>query len=120
MCAEAVPALPRVEPDEVIKANAPVVLTRRQKMPRRSADERVRDFAEVDLGLPEALALAEAQRCMDCGLCGNCGDCMRACPWMAIDRVDDVMQVDQDKCDSCGLCSLICRQNAIEMITRPA
>lgn len=120
LCAEAVPALPRVKPDEVIEAAEPVVLTRRQKMPRRSAEDRVRDFAEVELGLPEALALAEAVRCMDCGLCSNCGDCMRVCPWMAIQRVDDVMQVDPDKCDSCGLCALICRQNAIQNVPRLA
>lgn len=110
------PPLPRVEPEEVIRAAEPLVLTRRQCLPHRPAEERVGDFREVALGFPEEPALTEARRCMDCGRCSNCGDCMRVCPWIAIARVDDVTQVDPDKCDSCGLCSIICPQRAIEMV----
>jgi ferredoxin len=110
------PPLPRVEPEEVIRAAEPLVLTRRQRLPHRPAEERVGDFREVALGFPEEPALTEARRCMDCGRCSNCGDCMRVCPWIAIARVDDVTQVDPDKCDSCGLCSIICPQRAIEMV----
>jgi len=113
------PTLAPAKPEDVIEAAAPVVLTRRQRMPRRAAEERAKDFAEVDLGLPEQLALAEAGRCMDCGICSNCGDCVRTCPWMAITRVDDVTQVDPDKCDSCGLCVLICQQQAVGIVARP-
>ncbi|MGD9495683.1 MAG: 4Fe-4S dicluster domain-containing protein, partial [Armatimonadota bacterium] len=112
------PALPRVDPEEVIREAEPVVLTRRQRMPRRPAAERVKDFAEVALGYPEELGRAEAQRCLDCGRCSNCGDCMRVCPWVAIDRVADVTRVDPEKCDSCGLCPLICPQGAIELVPR--
>ncbi|HUS81390.1 MAG TPA: FAD-dependent oxidoreductase, partial [Armatimonadota bacterium] len=112
------PGLERVKPEEVIEANQPMVLTRRQRMPRRLAEERVRDFAEVALGLPEPLAVAEASRCLDCGVCSNCADCVRVCPWIAIDRVEDVTEVDPEKCDSCGLCVLICQQQAIEMVPK--
>ncbi len=112
------PALEPVEPEDVIRDSEPIVLTRRQRMSRRPAEQRVRDFDEVALGLPEEIARAEAQRCMDCGRCGNCGDCMRVCPWRAIERVDDVMQVDPEACDSCGLCVLICAQKAIELVDR--
>ncbi|MGI5819928.1 MAG: FAD-dependent oxidoreductase [Armatimonadota bacterium] len=112
------PALDRVEPEEVIRDSQPVILTRRQRMPLRSAEERVLDFDEVALGFAERVARAEAQRCMDCGRCSNCGDCVRVCPWRAIARVDDVTQVDPELCDSCGLCYLICPQNAIELVPR--
>lgn len=112
------PALPRVEPQEVIEAQEPLILTRRQREPRRPPEERRRDFEEVALGFPEEVAVAEARRCLSCGLCGSCGDCVRTCPWLAIARVDDVVQVDADKCDGCGLCPLICRQQAIQMVPR--
>ncbi len=112
------PALEKVEPEEVILDTEPLILTRRQRMPERPADERVGDFAEVALGFSEEVGEAEAQRCMDCGRCSNCGDCMRVCPWRAISRVDDVMTVDPELCDSCGLCALICQQDAIEMVPR--
>ena len=107
-----------VEPEEVIRAAEPVVLTRRQRMPERPAEERVRDFAEVALGFPEEIGRAEAARCLDCGRCSNCGDCVRACPWRAISRVDDVTQVDPEICDSSGLCVLICCQRAIELVPK--
>jgi glutamate synthase (NADPH/NADH) small chain len=38
----------------------------RQTMPAREADERMRSFSEVNLGLPEKLAITEAQRCLFC------------------------------------------------------
>ncbi|MFW6437922.1 MAG: FAD-dependent oxidoreductase, partial [Armatimonadota bacterium] len=110
--------LERVEPEDVIRDAQPVILTRRQRMTHRPAEERVHDFEEVALGFPEEVGQAEAARCMDCGRCSNCGDCVRVCPWRAISRVDDVTQVDPELCDSCGLCYLICPQNAIELVPR--
>lgn len=112
------PALQRVDPEQVIRESEPIVLTRRQRMPRRPAEERVRDFEEVALGFPEEVGRAEALRCMDCGRCSNCGDCVRVCPWRAIERIDDVTRVDPELCDSCGLCYLICPQSAIELVPR--
>lgn len=38
----------------------------RQPMPERGPAERITDFDEVSLGFTEALALREAQRCLDC------------------------------------------------------
>lgn len=111
-------ALERVEPEDVIRDSQPVVLTRRQQMPARPAEERVNDFGEVPGGFSEEVGVAEAMRCMDCGRCSNCGDCARVCPWLAIGRIDDVTQVDPEQCDSCGLCYIICPQNAIELVPR--
>lgn len=49
---------------------------RRHKMPEQAAAERATNFAEVNLGYTEQLALQEASRCL------NCRDprCMRGCP----------------------------------------
>jgi glutamate synthase (NADPH) small chain len=38
----------------------------RQPIPAREPEERIKDFNEVNIGFTEALALLEAQRCLDC------------------------------------------------------
>ena len=48
----------------------------RQPMPMREAVERSHGFGEVNLGLPEQLAMLEAQRCLDC----KDPKCVRGCP----------------------------------------
>jgi glutamate synthase (NADPH/NADH) small chain len=52
----------------------------RQKMPEREAEERNKDFFEVNLGLRAEAAKLEAQRCWDCANPG----CVAGCP-VAID-----------------------------------
>lgn len=48
----------------------------RQKMPERLADERNKDFKEVNLGLTQDMAQAEARRCLDCAN----PQCVAGCP----------------------------------------
>jgi heterodisulfide reductase subunit A-like polyferredoxin len=48
-------------------------------MRRASEQERVRDFREIDLGYTPEEAMAEAGRCLACGLCSECGLCVKAC-----------------------------------------
>lgn len=48
----------------------------RQKMPEREAEERNKDFNEVNLGLYEKLAQKEARRCLDCAN----PQCVLGCP----------------------------------------
>jgi glutamate synthase (NADPH/NADH) small chain len=50
----------------------------RQKMPEQAADARNANFAEVNLGFPEQLALLEAQRCIQC----KEPKCIQGCPVM--------------------------------------
>jgi len=58
----------------------------RQVMPRRSAEERAGGFAEIELGFTEEQAVAEARRCLSCGLCSECLQCVKACQPGAIDH----------------------------------
>ena len=46
----------------------------RVKMPTRPADERSKDFGEVNLGLTREEAINEAKRCLSCG-CHDYGNC---------------------------------------------
>ena len=58
----------------------------RVQMPVLPPQERVGDFREVELGLTEEQALAEAERCLRCGLCSECYMCVLACKAHAIDH----------------------------------
>ena len=48
----------------------------RQQMPERPGDQRNQDFLEVNIGLPEKLAIREAQRCLQC----KKPPCVQGCP----------------------------------------
>jgi heterodisulfide reductase subunit A-like polyferredoxin len=51
----------------------------RVKMPQAAPAARLRDFTEIDLGYSPEQAIAEAQRCLACGLCSECMQCVKAC-----------------------------------------
>jgi heterodisulfide reductase subunit A-like polyferredoxin len=62
-----------------------------EEKPRAEAGElpvaqRVGSFNEVETGLSEAEALAEAERCLNCALCSECKECVEACKQNAIDH----------------------------------
>jgi heterodisulfide reductase subunit A-like polyferredoxin len=46
----------------------------------------VNNFDEVEIGLTEDAALAEAERCLNCALCSECQECVEACEQHAIDH----------------------------------
>ncbi len=75
-------------------ARGEVDLRPRAKIPTVSADERVRDFREVELGLTEEQARAEALRCLHCGICSECYQCVSACQVGAIDHQQAPDQVE--------------------------
>ncbi len=47
--------------------------------PERRGKQRVADFSEAVLGLSEAQAISEAERCLACGDCSECLLCREAC-----------------------------------------
>lgn len=61
----------------------------RQIVPKLSLGERVNNFREVELGLSEEQAQAEARRCLMCGPCCECMECMKVCEPKAINHDDD-------------------------------
>jgi heterodisulfide reductase subunit A len=74
-------AEPRVRVKDVNKEG--VVKKPRAQMPALAAKER-KGFDEVDLGFDEAAAIAEANRCLNCGVCSECLACVDACERKAI------------------------------------
>ena len=67
-----------------------------QELSLLEPEERVRDFREMELSLTEEQAMAEAGRCLDCGVCCECFQCVDACEANAIDHTleDTVVELD--------------------------
>jgi NADPH-dependent glutamate synthase beta subunit-like oxidoreductase len=85
----------------------------RVRRPEREAVQRLADFGEVVEDLPDELALAEARRCLSCGLCSGCDRCWLACPDMSIVVEDLIYRVDLEHCKGCLLCVVECPRGAI-------
>ena len=99
----------------------------RCRMPVRSADERRRDFKEVNLGLDEETARKEAARCLECG-CHDYADCrlIRYAQRLQTDvkRLRGAfhpgfvetklvaIERNQRKCITCNLCVRVCEEKA--------
>jgi 2-oxoacid:acceptor oxidoreductase delta subunit (pyruvate/2-ketoisovalerate family) len=75
--------------------------------------ERIGDFREATLGLPDA---REAQRCLSCGRCTLCDTCLVYCPEGIIRREEGGYLIDLDYCKGCGICATECPRGAIVMV----
>jgi Pyruvate/2-oxoacid:ferredoxin oxidoreductase delta subunit len=74
------------------------------------------------IALTEAQALAEAKRCMSCGMCFECDNCVIYCPQGAVKRVPKKEQMagryvvtDYAKCIGCHICMDVCPTGYIQM-----
>lgn len=94
------------------------------------ADERILNFAEVELGLDEAGAKEEAKRCLSCG-CLDVFEC-KLREFATLEKVDSknlslwkkarfpiyeahpFIQVDPNKCISCANCLYLCTEYQIQ------
>lgn len=90
---------------------------KRTKMPKLKAGQRTNSFAEVNLGFTEEAALAEAQRCFNCGVCNLCDNCYIFCPEVAIRKEARSGKniIDYDYCKGCGICAEECPRHVIVM-----
>ena len=69
--------------------------TPRLTMPHLPVPERT-GFKEVSLGFGEEEAIAEAKRCLSCGVCSECMACVKACGAMSVrhEMVDELVDID--------------------------
>lgn len=76
----------------------PDIPRERQPMPELPVNERIANFAEVELGFTEEIAREEAQRCLSCRRCLGCALCLVVCPVDAIDfsQADEEMELEVD------------------------
>jgi len=68
----------------------------RVKMPQADPAGRVRGFSEIDQGYSAEQAVAEAERCLACGLCSECMQCVKACTAGAVwhDQQAEEIEID--------------------------
>ncbi|MGK7345557.1 MAG: NAD(P)-binding protein [Candidatus Nitrospinota bacterium M3_3B_026] len=83
-------------------------------------EERGHSFGEIFQALTQEQAVAEAERCMSCGLCFVCDECRIYCPREAIERDKKrpqgyVMFTDYTRCNGCHVCAEVCPCGYIDM-----
>jgi NADPH-dependent glutamate synthase beta subunit-like oxidoreductase len=86
------------------------------------AEQALNNFEERLLALQEKEAVAEAKRCMSCGLCFECDNCVVYCPQTAVFKVKKsqsttgrYVDTDYAKCIGCHICKDVCPTGYIQM-----
>jgi Pyruvate/2-oxoacid:ferredoxin oxidoreductase delta subunit len=87
-----------------------------------TADEVLGHFKERLIGPSPDDAIAEAKRCMSCGMCFECDNCVIYCPQTAVYRVNKkesttgrYVATDYSKCIGCHICADVCPTGYIQM-----
>ncbi|HKJ77372.1 MAG TPA: NAD(P)-binding protein [Gammaproteobacteria bacterium] len=87
-----------------------------------SADDVLGHFEERLQSLSEEGAVAEAKRCMSCGLCFECDNCVIFCPQEAVKKTPKdqattgrYVYTDYNKCIGCHICADVCPTGYIQM-----
>ena len=73
-------------PEELLPATGTVMKKARPRAEELAPANRLGNFDEVERGLSEEQALAEAERCLNCALCSECNRCAETCQQHAIDH----------------------------------
>nr|VFJ91849.1 MAG: NADPH-dependent glutamate synthase beta chain [Candidatus Kentron sp. H]VFJ92876.1 MAG: NADPH-dependent glutamate synthase beta chain [Candidatus Kentron sp. H]VFJ99699.1 MAG: NADPH-dependent glutamate synthase beta chain [Candidatus Kentron sp. H] len=87
-----------------------------------TAEEVLGHFEERMICLSEEKTIAEAKRCMSCGMCFECDNCVIFCPQDAVFRVKKensitgrYVDTDYTRCIGCHICADVCPAGYIDM-----
>ncbi len=87
-----------------------------------TAEDVLGHFAERMAPLTEEETVAEAKRCMSCGLCFECDNCIIFCPQTAVKRTPKseyamgrYVYTDYSMCIGCHICADVCPTGYIKM-----
>jgi NADPH-dependent glutamate synthase beta subunit-like oxidoreductase/Pyruvate/2-oxoacid:ferredoxin oxidoreductase delta subunit len=93
-----------------------------RKVIQLTAAEALGNFEDRLGVLSEQEVVAEAKRCMSCGLCFECDNCVVYCPQTAVFKVKKTqsttgryVDTDYDKCIGCHICADVCPTGYIKM-----
>ncbi|MHB1566781.1 MAG: NAD(P)-binding protein [Acidiferrobacter sp.] len=108
--------------DELFLGHFPFVPRNRRTEKVPEADEVLGHFQERIMALTDAQTIAEAKRCMSCGLCFECDNCVIYCPQIAVKRTPKsettmgrYVYTDYDLCIGCHICADVCPTGYIKM-----
>jgi glutamate synthase (NADPH/NADH) small chain len=111
-----------VQADELFLGHFNFVPRNLRKEMVPSSEEVLGHFKERMLGLNEPETVAEAKRCMSCGLCFECDNCVIYCPQIAVKRTPKsestmgrYVYTDYDLCIGCHICADVCPTAYIKM-----
>ena len=87
-----------------------------------NADQVLGHFEERLEALDDKQAVAEAKRCMSCGLCFECDNCVVYCPQTAVKKTPKAqattgryVYTDYARCIGCHICADVCPTGYIKM-----
>ena len=87
-----------------------------------TADDVIGNFQERLVPLSEEEVIAEAKRCMSCGMCFECDNCVVFCPQEAVKRTPAkdrttgrYVYTEYSKCIGCHICADVCPTGYIDM-----
>lgn len=87
-----------------------------------NSNEVLGHFEERVAGLSEETTIAEAKRCMSCGMCFECDNCVIYCPQEAVKRspknettMGRYVYTIYDLCIGCHICADVCPTGYIKM-----
>lgn len=108
--------------EELFLGHFPYVPRNRRTEKVPEAEEVLGHFQERIVALTDAQTIAEAKRCMSCGLCFECDNCVIYCPQTAVKRTPKssttmgrYVYTDYDLCIGCHICADVCPTGYIKM-----
>lgn len=108
--------------EELFLAHFPFTPRNRRGEIHISSDEVLGNFQERLIAYSQEQAVAEANRCMSCGMCFECDNCVIFCPQTAVYRVNKkesttgrYVATDYAKCIGCHICADVCPTGYIKM-----
>ena len=108
--------------DELFLGHFPYVERNKRHITHLDKETALGNFEERLDPLDDKQAVAEAKRCMSCGLCFECDNCVVYCPQTAVFKVKKTeattgryVDTDYKKCIGCHICHDVCPTGYIQM-----
>ena len=109
---------------ELLSKTTETIKTQNRQEPKVVGPKaRTKDFRPIEKVYNWGIAVAEARRCLRCGMgaeilfqdkCASCLTCLRVCPY-GVPYLDETgtVQIPADQCQACGICVIECPAEAI-------
>ncbi len=108
--------------DKLFLGHFSIVARNRRNITTLNKESALGNFGDRLGVLSQEQAVAEAKRCMSCGMCFECDNCVVYCPQIAVFKVPKAkstlgryVDTDYNKCIGCHICAEVCPTGYIQM-----